>query len=220
VNLYFMLGLPTETDEDRKGIPMLAEKIAERYYQIPKDKRNGKCQIVISTAFFVPKPFTPLQWASMHTPSEYLGMARVVNHTMREQLNQKSLKYNWHEADVTVLEGVLARGDRKVADVIECVYKKGELFDAWTENFNYKAWTEAFEECGVSIDFYTLRKRELDEIFPWDFIDVGVTKEFFKREWLKAHDEKTTRNCRQGCAGCGAMKFGGGVCFEDSNAIC
>ncbi len=220
VKLYFMLGLPTETDEDRKGIPMLAEKIAERYYEIPKDKRNGKCQIVISTAFFVPKPFTPLQWAPMHTPSEYLGMARVVNHTLREQLNQKSIRYNWHEADVTVLEGVFARGDRRVADVIERAYYKGELFDAWTENFNYKTWVETFEECGVSMDFYTLRKRELDEIFPWDFIDTGVTKEFFKREWLKAQDEKTTRNCRQGCAGCGAKKFGGGVCFEDQSTVC
>lgn len=220
VKLYFMLGLPTETDEDRMGIPLLAEKISERYYEIPKDRRNGKCQIVISTAFFVPKPFTPFQWASMHSPSEYLGMARVVNHTLREQRNQKSIKYNWHEADVTVLEGVFARGDRRVADVIEAAYRKGEIFDAWTENFRYQTWVDTFEECGVSMDFYTTRKRSLDEIFPWDFIDTGVTKDFFRREWEKAMRGETTKNCRQGCSGCGVRKFGGGVCFEDTNTVC
>ena len=220
VKLYFMLGLPMETDEDRMGIPQLAERISEAYYEIPKDKRNGKCQIVISTSFFVPKPFTPLQWAPMYAPAEYLGMARVVNHTLKEQRNQKSIKYNWHEADVTVLEGVFARGDRRVADVIEAAYRKGEIFDAWTENFRYQVWLDTFEECGLSIDFYTTRKRELDELFPWDFIDTGVTKEFFIREWKRAQQAVTTKNCRQGCAGCGARKFGGGVCFENTNAVC
>ena len=136
VKLYFMLGLPTETEEDRKEIPRLADKIARRYYEIPKDKRNGKCQITISTSFFVPKPFTPFQWAGMYPKEEYLARARVVNEEMKEQLNRKSLKYNWHEADVTVLEGVFARGDRRVGQVLLKAYEKGCIFDAWSEYFD------------------------------------------------------------------------------------
>ena len=136
VKLYFMLGLPTETEEDMKAIPELANDIAVRYYEIPKDQRNGKCQITISTSFFVPKPFTPFQWASMHDPEDYIARAKVVNDTVKEQLNRKSIKYNWHEADVTVLEGVLARGDRKVAAVIEEAYRQGALYDAWSESFH------------------------------------------------------------------------------------
>ena len=220
VKLYFMLGQPWETKEDREGIALLAEKIAERYYQVPKENRNGKCQIVASTSFFVPKPFTPFQWASMYTPSEYLEMARTVNHAIKEQLNQKSIRYDWHEAYVTVLEGVFARGDRRIADVIENAYKKGEIYDAWTENCHYDVWEEAFRECGIDMDFYNLRERREDEVFPWDFIDTGVTKAFLKREWEKAKEAKTTYNCRQQCSGCGAKKFGGGVCFENSNAVC
>ena len=173
VKLYFMLGHPTETEEDMKGIAWLAEKIAERYYEVPKEKRNGKCQIVVSTSFFVPKPFTPFQWAQMCTKEEFLHRAYIVNHEIKDQLNKKSIKYNWHEADVTILEGVLARGDRKVAKVIKKAYEKGCLFDSWTEGFKNELWMEAFVECGVDIDFYTIRKRELDEVFPWDFIDIS-----------------------------------------------
>ena len=156
----------------------------------------------------------------MCTVDDYLGKAKVVNEAVKNQLNRKSIRYNWHEADVTVLEGVFARGDRRVADVIEAAYRKGEIFDAWTENFRYQVWLDTFEECGLSIDFYTTRTRELDELFPWDFIDTGVTKEFFIREWKRAQQAVTTKNCRQGCAGCGARKFGGGVCFENTNAVC
>ena len=157
VKLYFMLGLPTETEEDMKAIPELANDIAVRYYEIPKDQRNGKCQITISTSFFVPKPFTPFQWASMHDPEDYIARAKVVNDTVKEQLNRKSIKYNWHEADVTVLEGVLARGDRKVGNVIRTVYERGGIFDAWSEYFDYQRWLDAFAECGVDMDFYTKR---------------------------------------------------------------
>ena len=214
VKLYFMLGHPTETEEDMKGIAWLAEKIAERYYEVPKEKRNGKCQIVVSTSFFVPKPFTPFQWAQMCTKEEFLHRAYIVNHEIKDQLNKKSIKYNWHEADVTILEGVLARGDRKVAKVIKKAYEKGCLFDSWTEGFKNELWMEAFAECGVDIDFYTIRKRELDEVFPWDFIDIGVTRAFLEREWRKAHEETVTPNCRMQCSGCGAAVFGGGVCRE------
>lgn len=218
VKLYFMLGLPTETEEDMKAIPQLANEIAALYYDtVPKEKRNGKCQITISTSFFVPKPFTPFQWAGMYTPGDYLARARVVNEGVHAQLNHKSIKYNWHEADVTVLEGILARGDRKIGQALLKVYEKGGIFDAWSEYFDYQRWGDAFAECGIDTDFYTMRERDLDEIFPWDFIDIGVSKEFLKREWKNAHDEKVTPNCRMKCSGCGAMKFGGGVCFENKD---
>ena len=218
VKLYFMLGLPTETEEDMKAIPQLANEIAALYYDtVPKEKRNGKCQITISTSFFVPKPFTPFQWAAMYTPGDYLARARVVNEGVHAQLNHKSIKYNWHEADVTVLEGILARGDRKIGQALLKVYEKGGIFDAWSEYFDYQRWEDAFAECGIDTDFYTMRERDLDEIFPWDFIDTGVSKEFLKREWKNAHDEKVTPNCRMKCSGCGAMKFGGGVCFENKD---
>ncbi len=217
VKLYFMLGLPTETEEDRKEIPRLADKIARRYYEIPKDRRNGKCQITISTSFFVPKPFTPFQWAPMLKQEDYLACAGTVNEEVKEQLNRKSLKYNWHEADVTVLEGVFARGDRRVGQVLVRAYEKGCIFDAWSEFFDNQKWMEAFEECGISIDFYNLRTRSTGEILPWDFIDCGVSKEFLKREWERAQKGEVTPNCRQQCNGCGAAVWKGGVCIEHQN---
>ena len=214
VKLYFMLGLPTETEEDMKAIAHLAEKIAKRYYEIPKDQRNGKCQIVASTSFFIPKPFTPFQWATMLNKEDYIAKANIVNHEMKAQLNHKSLKYNWHEADVTVLEGVFARGDRRVSKVLLEAYKLGCIYDSWGEHFRYDLWMQAFANTGVDVAFYNLRERDLDEVLPWDFIDIGVSKEFLKREWKNALAEKVTPNCRAKCAGCGAMSFGGGVCFE------
>ena len=213
---YFMLGLPTETEADMRAIAELANETAARYYDtVPKEKRNGRCQITISTSFFVPKPFTPFQWARMYPPEDYIGRAKVVNDTVKEQLNKKSIKYNWHEADVTVLEGVLARGDRKIGQAILKVYEKGGIFDAWSEYFDYQRWLDAFAECGIDPDFYTMRERSMDEIFPWDFIDTGVTKEFLKREWNNAMKETVTPNCRMRCSGCGVKKFGGGVCYEN-----
>ena len=214
VKLYFMLGQPTETVEDMEGIALLSEKIAEAYYDIPKDQRNGKVQVVASSSFFVPKPFTPFQWARMCTKEEFLERANIVRGKFREMKNFKSLKYNWHEAELTVLEGVLARGDRRVGPVIEEAYKNGAIFDSWSEFFKNEIWIDAFKTCGVDIDFYTTRERSLDELFPWDFIDAGVTKEFLKREWQQALNGEVTPNCRQKCSGCGAMGFGGGVCFE------
>ena len=216
VKLYFMLGLPTETTEDMEGIALLSEKVAELYYDlIPKAERHGKVQVVASSSFFVPKPFTPFQWARMCTKEEFLERAYIVKDKFREMLNYKSLKYNYHEADLTVLEGVLARGDRKVGALIEEAYRRGALYDSWSENFDNQIWMDAFDACGLSIDFYTTRERGLDEIFPWDFIDAGVSKEFLKREWQNAIEAKVTPNCRERCSGCGAKRFEGGVCFED-----
>lgn len=218
VKLYFMLGLPTETEEDMKGIAHLAERIAEEYYDtVPKEKRHGKVQIVVSTSFFVPKPFTPFQWAPMYTEQDFIDKAKVVKEEIRAQLNQKSIKYNWHEPDVTTLEGFLARGDRRASEVILKAYEKGALYDAWSESFRYDIWKEAFAETGIDIEFYTLRERSTDEILPWNFIDAGVTKEFLIREWKQAKGEVVTPNCRQKCAGCGARRYEGGVCYEGKN---
>ena len=217
VKLYFMLGLPTETKEDMEGIAELSEKVAEIYYEIPKEQRNGKVNVVASSSFFVPKPFTPFQWARMCTKEEFIERAYIVKDKFRQMKNQKSLKYNYHEADLTVLEGVLARGDRKTGALIEEAYKNGAIYDSWSEYFDNRIWMKAFETCGLSIDFYTTRERSLDEVFPWDFIDAGVSKEFLKREWLNAIDEKLTPNCRQRCSACGGMRFGGGVCYESKN---
>ena len=217
VKLYFMLGLPTETEEDMKAIAHLAEKVARRYYEIPKEQRNGKCQITASSSFFIPKPFTPFQWAKMFPSEEYIRRAMIVKHEFLQQLNKKSLKYNWHEADVTVLEGVFARGDRNVGKVIEEAYRLGCLYDSWSESFDNEKWMTAFANTGVDIAFYTLRERSMDELFPWDFIDIGVTKNFLKKEWERAMNAQVTPNCRMQCSGCGAAKFGGGVCFEGKN---
>ena len=217
VKLYFMLGLPTENEEDRKAIAHLANEIAVKYYEIPKDQRNGKCQITVSTSFFVPKPFTPFQWASMFRPGEYLGFARTVNHEIKEMLNQKSIRYHWHEADVTVLEGFLARGDRRTSRGILEAYRRGALFDSWTEYWDYEKWLQAFDATGIDMDFYTMRQRGENEIFPWDFIDCGVTKQFLQKEWQKALKGEVTANCREKCSGCGAARYGGGVCVESKN---
>ena len=217
VKLYFMLGLPSETEEDMKAIPELADKIARRYYEIPKDQRNGKCQITTSTSFFMPKPFTPFQWAKMYTNEEYIAKAAVVKHAFQEQLNRKSLKYHWHDAEVTVLEGVLARGDRRVGRVIREAYRLGCLYDSWGDLFDNDKWMQAFENTGVDIGFYNLRERSLDETFPWDFIDIGVTKQFLKKEWERAVNAQVTPNCRMQCSGCGVAKWKGGVCIEGKN---
>lgn len=220
VKLYFMLGLPTETPEDIRGIAELSNEIAALYYEtVPKENRNGKCQIVASTSFFIPKPFTPFQWAPQCTREDFLEKAYFTRKAISEQLNQKSIKYNWHEADVSVLEGVLARGDRRIGPVLVKAYEKGCLFDAWSEHYKNEVWMEAFAQCGVDPDFYTVRERALDEIFPWDFIDCGVTKEFLKREWMKAQQETVSPNCRVQCQGCGANRFDCGVCLETKEGV-
>jgi radical SAM family uncharacterized protein len=218
VKLYFMLGLPGETDEDVQAIAHLANDVAMNYFDtVPKEERKGiRVQVTSSTSFFVPKPFTPFQWSAMDRPDEFLRKAHLVNETMEHELNHKSLKYQYHDSEVSKLEGVFARGDRRVADVIEKAYKKGCIYDSWTESFEGNKWDEAFLECGIEPDFYTLRERALDEVLPWDIIDIGVSKEFFKREYANAQNGVVTPNCREKCSGCGAAKFGAGVCFASS----
>ena len=217
VKLYFMLGQPTETEDDIRGIAELCNKIAAEFFDtVPKDKRvNGRVQIVASTSFFVPKPFTPFQWAPQCTKEQFVEKAYFTRKCISEQLNQKSIKYNWHEADASAMEGILARGDRRLCEVILKVYQKGCFYDAWSEYYKHHVWMETLEECGLTAEFYTSRERSLDEIFPWDFIDAGVTKEFLKREWLKAQNETISENCKIKCQGCGAARFGGGICFEE-----
>ena len=216
VKLYFMLGLPTETDEDIEEIAVLCDKVAKEFFAtVPKEERkNGPIQIIASTSFFIPKPFTPFQWASMNTKEEFIRKAYVTKNSIMSQINQKRIKYNWHEADVSIMEGVFARGDRKVGQVILKAYEKGCIYDAWSEHYQNDVWLECFDECGVSVDFYTTRERSLDEIFPWDFIDAGVTKNFLKNEWQKALNEEITLNCKEKCNGCGAGQFGVGICVN------
>lgn len=217
VKLYFMLGLPTETDEDIKEIAVLADKVARKYYEIPKDQRVGKCQITSSTSFFIPKPFTPFQWAKMYTNKDYIAKAATVKHAFNDQLNRKSLRYNWHDAEVSVLEGVFARGDRKVGAVIEEAYHMGCIYDSWSDYFDNDKWMQAFKNTGIDIGFYNYRERSMDEIFPWDFIDIGVTKTFLKKEWERAMNAEVTPNCRMQCSGCGVAKWKRGVCIESKN---
>ena len=215
VKLYFMLGLPTETEEDIEGIAALCNQIAAVFYgTVPKEKRTGRVQIVASTSFFIPKPFTPFQWASQCTKEEFLHKAYLTRNAISGQLNQKSIKYNWHEADVSVLEGIMARGDRRLNEVIFQAYKKGCLYDAWSEYYKNDVWFDTFSECGIDPAFYFARQRTDDEIFPWDFIDCGVTKSFLLKEWCKAKEGQITSNCKIQCQGCGAARFQTGICME------
>ena len=215
VKLYFMLGQPTETKEDYMAIVDLCEKIAMCFYDnIPKEQRQSKVQINASSSFFVPKPFTPFQWASMLHREEYLERAYEVKDAFRVTRNHKSLHYQYNDADTTILEGIFARGDRRVAKAILEAYKRGHIFDAWTEYFDYDSWMKVFADTGIDVDFYNVRVRSTDEILPWDFIDIGVTKDFLISEWNKALGETVTPNCRMSCSGCGARCFGGGICYE------
>ncbi len=215
VKFYFMLGQPTETREDLLGLVDLCEKVAMKYYdEIPKEERQGRIQINASSSFFVPKPFTPFQWATMLHKDEYLERAYIVKDSFKNTRNSRALHYQYNDADITILEGIFARGDRRIAPAILAAYKKGQIYDAWSEYFNYDLWMETFAECGIDVDFYNVRARSLDEILPWDFIDTGVSKSFLRREWEKALRGEVSPNCREKCAGCGARVYGGGVCLE------
>ncbi|MBO4782904.1 MAG: TIGR03960 family B12-binding radical SAM protein [Lachnospiraceae bacterium] len=215
VKLYFMLGQPFELDSDVEGIPHLADKIAMAFYDtVPKSERRGKVQVTISTSYFVPKPFTPFQWAAQITPEEYLRRKTLLMDTLKKEHNYKSIKYNWHDSNTSILEGLLARGDRRVGKVILEAYKDGCIFDAWTDFFKMDKWLKAIERAGIDMDFYTTRERSIDELLPWDFIDTGMTKAFMKREYDKARKGQTTKNCREGCGGCGCNSWTTGVCIE------
>ncbi len=214
IKLYFMLGLPGESKDDIEQIAVLSDKIAREFFDaVPKEKRvNGPVQIVTSASFFVPKPFTPFQWAPQDTKDSFREKAYILRQAVMEQLNQKRIKFNWHETDVSVLEGILARGDRKLNDAILTAYKKGCMYDAWSDTYRDDLWMESFDECGIDISFYTTRERGLDEIFPWDFIFCGVNKEYLKAEWLRSKEAVVTPNCAVHCNGCGAATYGVGVC--------
>ncbi len=214
VKLYFMLGLPGEKEEDIKEIAVLADKIAARYFELPKEERHGRPEIVVSSSFFVPKPFTPFQWVPMDTAETFEAKRRFLLGRVKEQLNHRSIRYQCHDAVTSELEGIFARGDRRLAPVIEDAYKRGCIFDAWTDYFKPEVWEEVLNDNKVSRDFYNYRQREKDEIFPWDFIDIGVTKQFMWREYERSIEGRVTPNCREACSGCGAMKFESGVCVE------
>ena len=212
VKLYFMLGLPTETYDDIEEIAKLANDIATEYYTIPKEERNGKVNIVVSTSLFVPKPFTPFQWAAMNEADVFTDKKGFLMTKVREQLNQKSIRYNSHDSELSVLEGVFARGDRRLCKVLYSAYKKGCMYDSWSEHFKPEMWDEAFAENDIDPSFYTSRERSIDELLPWDFIDIGVTKAFLIKEYENAKAAKVTPNCREKCSGCGAAKFLKGGC--------
>ena len=214
VKLYFMLGLPGEREDDIEQIAVLADKIAAKYFELPKEERHGRPEIVASSSFFVPKPFTPFQWSPMNTAEQFESKRRFLLGKVKEQLNQRSIRYQCHDAVTSELEGIFARGDRKLCKVIEDAYRRGCIFDAWTDYFKEDVWEQVMDENGVSRYFYNYRERDKDEIFPWDFIDIGVSKNFLYREYENSIQEKVTPNCRAKCSGCGAAKFGSGVCME------
>ena len=216
VKLYFMLGLPGESEADIEEIAGLSNEIAALYYTIPKENRpgSGRAEIITSTSFFVPKPFTPFQWVRQNRNEEFLDKQRFLNQKIKAQLNRKSIKYNWHDAWLTGLEGVMARGDRRIGKVILDAYKSGCIYDSWTEHFKYDLWLAAFEKNEINPLFYTDRERSLEELLPWDFIDAGVTKEFLIDELKKSKEALTTPNCRLKCSDCGCISYQGGVCYE------
>ncbi|MBR5542599.1 MAG: TIGR03960 family B12-binding radical SAM protein, partial [Oscillospiraceae bacterium] len=208
VKLYFMIGLPTETDEDIKGIAELSQKILYLWKTHATNKKRG-VKITVSAACFVPKPQTPFQWEAQNTREEFARKAAL----LREAITAKAITYNWHEPKVSFLEAVFARGDRRMGKVIEAAWKKGAKLDGWEEHFSLDLWLSAFEECGIDPAFYANRERAEDEIMPWDHISTGVTKKFLRCECEKAHRSEPSPNCREKCLGCGASKLlSGGKC--------
>ena len=216
VKLYFMMGLPTETDEDLRGIGDLARKVVAAYFSVPKGKRSPGLRITCSASVFVPKPFTPFQWVGQDT----LETVREKQERLREYLKIKGVVFNWHESGLSYLEACVSRGDRRVGDVIYTAWKNGCRFDGWNEHFRFETWLEAFRLCGLDPAFYATRVRPFDEVLPWDVIDAGVTKEYLLREWRKAENTETTRDCRKGCNGCGLQRWKGACpAYENARGV-
>lgn len=205
VKLYFMNGLPTETLEDIEGIAELAKRVVGAYFKLPKPERPRGIGVTISVSCFVPKPFTPFQWERQDS----FEMLTEKQEHLKNSITDRRIRYTYHDAKVSRIEAVLARGDRRLAPAIALAVEEGAIFDAWDEYFDYDRWCDVFSRCGVDPDFYTTRGFGLDEVLPWDIIDVGVTKEFLKRERARAYEEKTTPSCAEQCSGCGANKLGG-----------
>ncbi len=210
VKLYFMIGLPTEGDDDVAGIGTLAQKVVDTYYKNENRQKGKQVKVTISTSSFIPKPFTPFQWE----PQDSLEEIKRKQNLLRGNITSRKIAYNYHEAKVSYLEGVFARGDRRLCAVLEEAVDRGLHFDGWDECFDFEKWIEVIRDCGIDPDFYVTRRRAFDEILPWDHIDYGVTKKFLLKECAKAYENTTTPNCREKCSSCGAMKYGGGVCYE------
>ena len=215
VKLYFMLGLPTETEDDRKGIAHLAQSICDVYYDIPKEERRGKCDINVSTSFFVPKPFTPFQWAAQDTLEKIIAKQEH----LKQVLNIKGVTFHWHEPFVSFLEACFARGDRRMGNVLKRAFEKGCVLDGWNETFRYDLWMKAFRECGLDPAFYAHRERSRDEVLPWDHIDSGISKQFLWHEKEKSERAETTKDCRKGCNGCGLQRWKGVCSYANARSV-
>ncbi|MCD7776194.1 MAG: TIGR03960 family B12-binding radical SAM protein [Firmicutes bacterium] len=207
VKLYFMIGLPTETDEDIVGIAELAKKIIDEYYKTENRNKKRPPQVTLSTACFIPKPFTPFQWEAQVSREEFMRRQRLLSDSIRD----RRIIYHFHDSDVSFIEAVLARGDRRLSKALLEVHKLGACFDAWDECFSYEMWSEAFRRAGIDPLFYTARDRDSGEVLPWDVIDCGVEKRFLARERELSKISRPSRNCRERCSGCGANKYGGEI---------
>lgn len=215
VKLYFMIGLPTETDEDVCGIADLGQKVVNAYYNCENRPKGKGVSVTLSTSSFVPKPFTPFQWEPQDTEESLKAKQQLV----KESIKTKKITYNYHDSSTSFLEAVFARGDRRLCRVMELAHKKGFHFDGWSDCFDLDKWLQLFEECGIDPAFYANRRRSFEEVLPWDHIDYGVTKEFLIEECKKAYNADTTFNCRQKCSNCGANKWKGGVCVEKCKSM-
>ena len=214
IKLYYMLGLPTETDEDIRGIAEMSDKVQYTWRTYTRNRKRG-LKVTVSTSCFIPKPHTPFQWEKQVGMEEYLRKVNI----LRDSIKAKSVTYNWHDAETSVVEGILSRGDFRIGNVIESVFKKGGRLEAWFEYFDLNRWLEALDENGLSLDFYLFRDREYDEVLPWDIIDVGVLKGFLITENKKAHRNELTGDCGERCLGCGAFTLTeGGYCYGKEKA--
>ena len=209
VKLYFMMGLPTETDEDIVGIAELAQRVVDLFYSIENRPKGKGVQVSVSCATFVPKPFTPFEFE----PQDTREMIEHKQKLLVSAIKSKKIRVSWHDSNVSILEAVLAKGDRRLCDVIYTAWKKGCKFDSWSEHYKFDKWMEAFEECGIDPAFYANRRFDYDEILPWDHLDYLVSKDFFICENKRAHESKTTPHCRKRCSGCGVNKKVGRECF-------
>ncbi|MEE0674275.1 MAG: TIGR03960 family B12-binding radical SAM protein [Ruminococcus sp.] len=210
VKLYFMIGLPTETMDDVAAIAALGQSVVDAYYRCEKRSKGKSVRVTVSASSFVPKPFTPFQWE----PQDTIEQLHKKQEHIKESITTKKIQFNYHDADTSFLEAVFARGDRKLCRVLELACERGFHFDGWNDCFSLEKWLELFEECELDPAFYANRRREFDEVLPWDHIDYGVSKQFFINECKKAYSNATTPHCRLKCSGCGAAKYGEGVCFE------
>ena len=215
VKLYFMIGLPTETMDDVAEIPLLGKKVLDTFYSTPNRPKGKSPRVTVSASSFVPKPFTPFQWEPqdrmdiLREKQQHIKQTMIDNH-----ISPAKMTYNYHDSDTSYLEAVFARGDRRLNAVMYEAYKRGMHFDGWSDCFSLKAWLEVFEACGIDPSFYANRRRSFDEVLPWDHLDYGISKKFLQSECERAYRSEASPNCREKCMGCGAMKYGGGVCYE------